>query len=780
MRYIQFILLSILYGTSLCSANNGAIAGCLLNSAGGPVPNAEIHIENTNNGTISGEDGCFIISSLTPGNYDLIVRHIAFSDVFIPGIVVTAGDTVYLDNIPMETRIDKLKPVIVTASRRLETEFKSSVPFNYISEDKILTRNAKTSAEALREERGVFIQKTNHGGGSAIIRGMSSNQILLLVDGIRLNNSTYRLGNHQYLTTVDQNILSQIEILHGPASVLYGSDALGGVINLRTSSPDYPDSNSSFNYKLISRFASADLEKMVHGSLSYTHRFFHLSAGYSHKIFGDLKRGAWNPFDHRKNPGNRATQNPSGYEGYDWDIQMNIRPSYNQSFVLKHQISEQTEVPRYDKYEDSGYYKWLYSPQSRNLSYMSYNISNPIKHISKFNTTLSYHVQKEGRITQKSMDNPITEELDKVRTYGVSLNLSAPLRRHILISGMDLYFDHISSNRYFIDPFTTERQKAADARYPDGALYNSYGFFIRDEYSMTRKFSIAGGLRYTFIESAYRLQGIPAGSFLPADMESLFESVTGSMNLQYKLNPDIFLNLNFSQGFRAPNISDFSKFGESKGSIFEIPNPDLQPEKLQGIDFTMKVENKKYQACFSSYIHFISDVIASADDQYQGASFILWNGTYFKIKSKQNTGRGYITGIETSGTFKFNRNTDLYANLTYTYGENTTLQEPIGGIPPLFGLIGLDYNHRFLKIGLFSRFAAKQSRLSSDDKDDLRIQDGGTPKWFTLNIRSGIELMPDTILRVAIENILNMNYREHGSGINAPGRNFIVSINIKN
>ena len=779
MRYIQFILLAVLFGTSLCFANNGAIAGCLVNSAGNSVPDAEIRIENTNIGIISDEDGCFIIDPLSPGNYDLIITHITFTDVFIPGISVTTGDTVYLDNITMETRIDELKPVVVTASRYNESEFESPLPLNCVSSKKILNREAKTAAEALREERGIFIQKTNHGGGSAIIRGMSSNQILLLVDGIRLNNSTYRLGNHQYLTTVDQNTLGQIEILHGPASVLYGSDALGGVINLRTNSPDFPDSNSFYNYKLVSRFASADMEKMVHGYLSYTQQFFHLSAGYSHKIFGDLKRGDWNPFGHRKNPGNEASQNPSGYEAYDWNIQMNIRPAYNQNLAIKHQTSKQFDVPRYDKYEDSGYYKWLYSPQSRHLSYLSYNVSNPVNYISEFNTTLSYHVQKEGRITQKSVDIPATDELDEVRTYGVSFNISSALNRHILISGMDLYYDHISSNRYFIDPFTKERQKAADARYPDGALYNSYGFFIRDEYSLTQKIGITAGLRYTFIEAAYRLQGISPGSFLPAEMESKFKSLTGSISLQYKLLPSLFFSLNFSQGFRAPNISDFSKFGESKGAIFEIPNPDLQPEKLYMMDFTIKAETEKFRAVFSSYIHFIRDMIASAEDQYEGASSILWNGTTFKIKSKQNIGRGYITGMETSGTLKITHKIDLHGNLAYTYGENTTKHEPIGGIPPLFGLIGFDYNHRFLRVGIFSRFAAKQSRLSSDDKDDPRIQDGGTPKWFTLNIRSGIECSSNIILRVSMENILNMNYREHGSGINAPGRNFIVSINLK-
>lgn len=751
----------------------GTITGAIFNPVGKPLLNVHIILLPKHTATISNEQGIFRFTAVPAGNYSLTFDHISYQVKTVPDIQIIRGKTIYLDSLILLPAVIEMEELFVTANRYERRVQDISQSINLVSEFDINARQAKTSAEALREENGIFVQKTNHGGGSAIIRGFSSNQILILVDGVRLNNSIYRLGNHQYLTTVDNHSLRQIEVVRGPTSAAYGSDALGGTINLLTKQPEFSAANRSLDYHLFSRFASADGERTFRAETVIAHQKVAWLAGFSLKKFDDLQRGgnSSHPQLEKSTPG--LKQNPSGFRGSDFDTKLiyKIRPF--QTLLLAWQHSRRGETPRYDKYENNGYYRWVYKPQNRNLVYINYRCQIHSKYLSEIRATGSLNLQEEGRETQPNRAAALVKEKDKVRTLGFTLQFNANLKHHQPAYGIELYSDHVQSERFSSDPELKNIQIAERARFPDGARYNSAGIYFQDEIRLSRKWSITSGVRFSYFHTYFEMPDDSTGS---GRYNQDFHALTGSIRSTYRVTAQSRFYLDIGQAFRAPNLSDLAKFGESKGDIYEIPNSDLAPENLISFDFGYKLTAGKFRTNIAVYYAKISDLIASAPATYAGLSTIQRGTKSYRVKMKKNLGTGFIRGFEFSAAYSISGNLVWQVNLTDTYGQNSSAQEPVGGIPPFFGLAGIEWKKDRFQLKAYSRFAAWQTRLSCDDLDDPRIPAGGTPGWWTINLRAGIRLNSAINIRMAVKNILDLNYREHGSGINGAGRNFIISL----
>jgi len=782
IRKIFFIscICTFLLNRTYSQQNTGNIKGHIEDYQNKPVPHVNITVLGTDKGTSSDESGYFFIKNILPGKYDIKFSHISYKTRLIKEIEVNPNQTVDIGNVRLRYKIYSSEEITITASKIEKNVYDVPNPVNLINEDQITKRNAKTSSEALREEPGVFVQKTNHGGGSAIIRGLSSNQILLLVDGIRLNNSTYRLGNHQYLTTVDYNCLDRIEIVRGPASVMYGSDALGGIINLITQRPSTKKMGDEldYNFRFYGRSASADDEKTARAEFSIYNKNIALLLGISYKNFGDLRRGPNSSHPEIENSTNGLYQSPSGFSQNDFDAKFFYKPDDNQELIFAFQMTRQKDVPRYDKYENNDYMTWIYTPQNRYLTYIAYKKQSLNKYINSINFTLSYHRQEEGREIQKKSYTDFRKEIDKVGTLGLNIILNSKYKRHNINYGIELYLDNVQSKRTITDAETKTTKRDNRGRYIDGSEYNSTGIFVQDEISISRKFTAVAGLRYSYFSTNFTFPNDSASGF-SGKYEQNFKSFTGSTGLIYRLTPQVNLNLNISQGFRAPNLSDISKFGESKGSVYEVPNTNLKPEQMLSFDIGTKLKYNKLIADIFVYYSKISDLLASADALYKGSPTIEKGGEAYKVKTKKNIGNGFIQGFESYLSYEAGKGLFLYTNFTYTYGQNTTLDEPIDGIPPAFGLAGIKWNNQKYYLDFYTRFATKQDRLSSDDMDDPRIPDKGTPGWHTINLRTGMKFNQDLYIQLSLENILDYNYREHGSGINGPGRNFIITFEYK-
>lgn len=245
-----YIILSVLF-LSAPYLSGFSLQGRLINKKGKPIADVYISLEGSTLYSISKKDGHFLIKNIPAGIYNIIFSHVAYQNFILKNIPVHQ-DLLLKKDIILQARLHLLETTLVTAFRQPRTAVHSADDFKSIDASSIRQRESKNPAEALREE-GIAVQKTGHGGGSAILRGLSSNRILILVDGIRLNNALYRLGNHQYLTTVDANTLERMEVVHGPGSVLFGSDALGGTINLITFSADSFPETTKLHFKANGR-----------------------------------------------------------------------------------------------------------------------------------------------------------------------------------------------------------------------------------------------------------------------------------------------------------------------------------------------------------------------------------------------------------------------------------------------------------------------------------------------------------------------------------------------
>lgn len=770
-------ILIILFFTVI-GLHAAALKGTVLNPENLPIPDAEIRVLNTLYSDITDSCGNFNIEDIPPGTYDIVFQHISYQSRVLSGIRLISGPDIDLGTIRMKFGIFDSQNVIVTATRTEHQPFDLAQSVSVIPSSKIIERSAKSAAEALREEPAVFVQKTNHGGGSAILRGMSSSQILLMVDGIRLNNSIYRLGNHQYLTTVDYNMLDQIEILRGPGSLQYGSDALGGTINLKTHTPSLSANAPFFKFGAFGRYATADQERTLRPELSYHGNRLAVKIGWTIKKLDDLRRGS-RSFHKEIERSKDLVQSPSGFSASDLDFKLQYALSKNRRLIWAYQKSVQERVPRYDKYENDGYHQWLYEPQDRDLVYLTYREHHIHHFLSTFKLNLSYQLQSEGRIIQPDPDATITREKDDVGTIGLSTQFDTPLSRQLITYGFEVYRDQVNSRRRLENPISENINEAPRGRYPDDARYMQSGIFVQDEIFMSRNWRITPGMRFSYHTTRFDLKGDTLTNPPVERVDLDFSSLTGSIGVLYRISDQMNISLMYSQGFRAPNLSDLSKLGESKSNVYEIPNPDLKPEKSHNIDLGIKIRTDDNEAAMTLYYARLTDLLASADDRYNGRESLVINGQTYKIKSKQNIGKGFVIGLEHYFRSRLSKWVSLRGQLTYTYGQNTSLNEPIGGIPPLFGLIGLKYIHPRFNLDYYLRFATRQRRLSDDDKDDKRIPEGGTPGWYTLNFRTKVSLFQRLNLYLALENILDMNYREHGSGINAPGRNFIISLEFK-
>ncbi len=504
----SFIILLFTIISVFANKNEGGIEGIIINELKQPLSDVSVRINSGNYSDITDNNGHFFITNIPESNYQIQFEHIAYNSFTLNNIHVKKNQIVLLDTIRLESKILSADAFIITADRIERDPYEIPSSINIISQKEITERSAKTSAEALREENGIFVQKTNHGGGSAIIRGLSSNQILILVDGVRLNNSLYRLGNHPYLTTVDNNSIEQIEVVRGPTSMLYGSDAMGGTINLRTQIPNNKSVNSWSDFSFLSRYASADDEKTVAGRSEFGFNKLAFNAGFSYKDYGDLRRGRNSDYKRIEKSTNGIIQSPNGYKAYDFDSKLIYKLSDESNLIAAYQFSNQTDVPRYDKYENDNYYLWQYQPQQRHLAYLKYRQKFYSDYINKLITTISYNKQIEGRHTQHRVDSDLQKEKDEAQTLGLTFEANSIFRNHNFIYGAEIYADDIKSEQYNYDAVSGVGTKNPISRYPDGAEYDSYGFYIQDEYSLLKNLTTIFGGRYSYFNKQFMLSGI--------------------------------------------------------------------------------------------------------------------------------------------------------------------------------------------------------------------------------------------------------------------------------
>ncbi len=651
-------------------------------------------------------------------------------------------------------------------------------PFDALREVDVLDardlseRRPRTVPEALMEVPGAFVQKTNHAGGSPFVRGMTGPQNLILLDGVRVSNSTYRTGPIQYLNTVDGFSLERIELLRGPGSVLYGSDALGGVFQLVTRDPlpPEPGTNARFTPLVILRGNSADLERSGRAALSASTPGFGIIGGATLRTFGDLRGG-----------GDVGRQVWSGYDELDWDAKVRVGEPGGHKLEVLYQGTRITDAGRTDKLETKNSLT-LYDENARDLVYAAGLLRlRPIR--TRLTFTPSWQRQAETRRKIQFVDDSweatskVARSHDVVNTLGMALRGDTRLfaRRLDLLYGADYYVDMVRSESS--SGTSDDDLSPSQPTYPEGSRFQRFGLYALATGTPLRtenwvELVVHGGVRLaSFASLAPDIAGF-------GDVRCRHVGGVAAAGIHLRQRGKFAVGVGFDQGFRAPNLSETARIGDT-GQWFQIPATSLRPDRSDTLELSGRFHAGPFTFGSAGYVSFLRDLVIRAPATLEGQDELMGSPVVQHI----NAGNGRVVGIEGRLGIELPAHLSLGGDLTWTRGDYEDPDigwAPMSRIPPLFGTgrvrFAPPWKHLFVEV--YGQAAGAQRRLSPQDETDARIPENGTDDWWTLNIRAGLRPIRWLQLSVGVVNLTDNPYKIHGSGVYGSGSSLWISAEV--
>ncbi len=641
-----------------------------------------------------------------------------------------------------------LAPVVITATRTKTGIDRTPAAVSYLDKEQIRALNGRSVPEMLMSMAGVWMQKTGHAGGSPFIRGLTGNQVLQTIDGIRLNNATYRYGPNQYLSTIDPFTVDRVEVYRGVGGTLYGSDAIGGVVNILTTDPMFSTQKNELHGSLSAKWMSRSMEKTVSASLLYSTKNMIWEVRGSSSNFGDAYAA------------NGKKQTPTSYNQGSFYSILKYRINNKQELVACYQQLAQQDVDLYDQVTQRGFSTSKIDPQKRQLIYLRWEADLHSAISDQLRVTLSRQVSTERRVRQRLQSSTVNYEYDHVLTYGLQAEMEKKLADNWkMISGIEVYADDVESSAF--DQNTANNAIIVKrGLYATGSTMLALSAFHNQQFSLGR-LDLTAGIR----ANKYRVK-IPDPSFGDVLLQPF--ALAGQFGLLYHLNNKWKLTSTLSTGYRTPNISDLSSFGRFDFGT-EVPSPNLKPEKSFSKEIGIKRVGQRSYAHLTAYHNTLNDLIDRVKSNYEGDTLI--NGE--RVYQKANRGKAVIYGVEAEFYTWINNSFKFLSHLTYTYGQNKTANEPIRRIPPAFGRLSGEYHKKSIFAALDWTFASAQDRLAGGDKSDHRINPKGTPGYGVIALRTGYHVKGISA-EAGFENILDQAYRIHGSGIDGYGRHIWI------
>jgi hemoglobin/transferrin/lactoferrin receptor protein len=675
-----------------------------------------------------------------------------------------------------EERPVRTPEVIVTATRHETALFDAPYTAHLIDGlDLRLRRMARTVPEAFEEEPSVMVQKTGRGQGSPFMRGFTSFRNLMLIDGIRLNNSVFRSGPNQYWATVDPYLIDRLEVVKGPGSVLYGSDAIGGTVNAITRRREHFPEGFNWRRRILYRFATADRSHIGRAEIEGNYgRDLGFLFGTSLKDFNDLRAG-----------GDVGYQDETGYDERNFDARLDYFVGPDHWFTLAHQRYRQFDAWRAHKTIHGvswhgttiGDERERSLDQGRELTYLQYHGRNLDSFIDTADLSLSWHEQKEERFRERGGGRTDIQGF-KVGTLGLGAQFASDTPLGLFTYGAEYYRDNVDSFARKWRATGAFDGAAIQGPVADNATYDLLGIYLQDEFPITERLEATLGARYTYAKAdADSVQDPMSGEKIAVSDD--WDSIVGSARLLYHLTETWNLFGGLSQGFRAPNLSDLTRLDSARSNEIETPSPGLDPEDFLSAEIGAKVQTHRLRGQVAYYYTWIRDMIVRfpTGRTVQGLNEV----------QKANVGDGFVHGIEIDGEVDITDQVALFGGMALQRGEVDTFptsakkkeREPISRLAPLTAVLGTRYTEpsdRFWCEALV-RMADDQHRLSTRDEGDTqRIPPGGTPGYGVLDLRAGLRVTKDLNISAALENVLDKAYRIHGSGQNEPGRNFVLTV----
>jgi hemoglobin/transferrin/lactoferrin receptor protein len=702
----------------------------------------------------------------------------------------------------------KLNEIIISATRAPENRKNIAQPALTLSSGKIQFYSQQTLATLLEQTGRVFMQKSQLGGGSPVIRGFEANKLLIVVDGIRMNNLIFRGGHLQNVITADNAILDKAEVLFGPASVAYGSDALGGVLSFYTRNPSLSDSKEILTTgNAFVRYSSAYNEKTTHADISVGGNKLASLTSFTYSDFGDLHQGE-NHYSSYPGFGKRffyakrlngkdsmiANSNPdiqkqSSYRQYDF-LEKVLLKAGRAEHMLNVQYSTSSNIYRYDRLTEmdaSGKLKsaqWYYGPQKRLL--IAYHLKlGKCGFYDVANITGAYQDIEESRHNRNFSSSKLNHRIENVKVYSLNADLSKTLNKDELRYGAEIVLNDLRSTANREDIISGSSEEL-DTRYPDGGShtqsYALYGIHIR---KISKHVVLNDGVRLTHTKLSSKFNDKTFFPFPFSDVDQNSTALTGNIALVISSSDGWKISPLFSTGFRTPNIDDLSKVFESVSGDLIIPNPGLKPEHTYNYELNIsKIFNSKIEIGANGFYTNYRNALTTAPTTFNGESQVLYDGELSNVSTTVNKAKAYIYGIGGHLAADVNKHISFSSVISYTYGriKENPKNYPLDHIPPLFGKTSVIGSISGFTMEVFALYnSAKKSgdyNLRGEDNQlySADAVNGYTPSWFTLNVRTKYNINRYATVQFAVENITDKFYRVFASGLSGPGRNVVITL----
>jgi hemoglobin/transferrin/lactoferrin receptor protein len=737
----------------------------------------------------------------------LIISHISFETLKLKKSAIKKNSIELID------KVFSINEVVFSANRTQESKLDIPHKIDVIDAKEIAFTNPQTSGDMLRNTGNVYVQTSQAGGGSPILRGFEANKVSIVIDGVRMNNAIYRAGHLQNAITLDPNMLERTEVVFGNGSVMYGSDALGGVMHFYSRNPELAtDGKTLIKGGAFYRYSSANNENTANLNLNLGFKKVGFLTSFTQKNFDDViagtNRHSSYPNDFKrqyyvtridnKDVANIATnvnrQHGSGYIQSDFTQKILFKATDYTKFIANLQYSTSSDIPRTDRLSEvrnnlPRFAVWNYGPQNRLFASLKAEFGKRNVIFDNAAFIVSYQDIDESRIQRNFNSANLDSRIENVKVYAFNADLNKEIApKHELRYGAEVYYNGVTStaNRRNIN---TNVISTLDTRYPNlgsnmqsAAIYANYHWEIGKERT---NFVLSSGLRYSYVTLDFddnRFVDATDLSFNSA-IRQRNSALNGYVGLVALPHQNIKISAMISTAFRAPNVDDVGKiFDSAPGTALIIPNTNLKPEQTATGELSVayQIEDKLLIEGTTFYTNYTNALIIRPTT-FNGQDKVLYDGTLTPLQSLQNSASAHIYGFQGTLKTKFTKFLALKSNLTYTVGRVTSDNVPLDHVPPLYGTTSLQFEAKKFKAELWSMYNGWKylADYSPSGEDNLQYATkDGMPSWITFNLRVSYQINRFVQIQGSLDNILDRHYRYFASGISAAGRNATVAVRV--
>lgn len=798
---LRFMLVFALLLT-LIKASQAQTVQMLDSLDGRPIVGMHISDMSGTRSQVSNAKGRFDLSAFAQSD-TLLLDHLGYSPVFITVPELNARPKpVTLRLLPSQ---QMLEAVIISAIRSPERERATAVRVASVNAELIARHAPANSADALATSGEVFVQKSQQGGGSPMMRGFAANRLLIIVDGVRMNNATFRAGNLQNVISIDPLAIESAEVIFGPGSVVYGSDALGGVMAFETLKPRFGTGDSIFfDARAKTRFTSANQGWLGHAQARAGSGHWASVTSMSYNDFGDLRMGRHGPdawhrpfFVERRNGEDLVIDNSdpnlqvgSGYRQLNLLQKIAYRPNTAWTLQYAFQLSTTNDIPRYDRLIEAvegipRHAEWHYGPQEWMFNHFTVNHKKPNALYDEMHLSLAHQRFGESRINRRFGRHERFNRAEVVQAYSAVLDLKRHLGRGCSMDyGVEAIHNDVSSTGFSEDINTGARQPVLP-RLPE-AVWGSYAAFATLKQNWQGGHELQAGLRYNVFTTRSRWDTTLID--LPFAEAQLFNAAPAA-SLGYSLSRGAWrYEALTTLGFRAPNVDDVGKVFDSEPGKVTVPNANLHPEQAWNAELGVAYHGERgLQWHFSAYYTYLDRAMVRRNSTFSGNDSILYEGQLSQVQQLQNAAFAEIFGIQARVQWMLPRGWQFQSTLNWQQGKEV---DDVGQVSaarhaaPWFGLSRVGYQRKSFYLELNAMysggFSFEQLAIEEREKPFIYARDAQgrpfSPSWYTLNFRSSYTMAKHWTLNFGVENITNQRYRTYSSGIAGAGRNWVIGL----